>query len=83
MGEVEGEIDGCLPDLLLHVGALPYDFPDDVHHFCPQGHRLDVSEEGRQGFLEELQDSDVVLQNRVFQAFEHQLQEHAHRNLGR
>lgn len=66
MGEIEAEVNRRFPDLLFHVSALSYDFPDDVHHFCPQGHRLDISEERRQGFLEELQDGDVILQNWVF-----------------
>lgn len=82
MGEIEAKVNGCLSNLLLHVRAFSDDLADDVHHFCPQRHRLDVSEEGRKRPLKEVQDRDVVLQDGVLQSLEHQFQEDAHGHLG-
>ena len=48
-----------------------------MHDFCSQIIWLNVSEKGWKGFLEKFKDLNVIFQNWIFKALEHEFKENA------
>ena len=73
MRNIKAEINRRLTNFLFHISGFVQNFFDDLKQFAFDLVGLDISEECWQGLLKEFKNRNIVLENRIFEALNHEL----------